>query len=144
MSMVLVCEMCGTHLGTIEPEALAMPLTGAMFGPLGPGFAPPFDPAAAWEFLLCPLCHKRAMGWDMDAPGLLRPERLLTTGGYWIVGHGLETPPPTPYVHDSEDLAMEWEQAEAAREASRQEPPGALAPPATPAQVPPTKRKGRR
>ncbi|UJX41701.1 hypothetical protein K9F62_03085 [Desulfovibrio sp. JY] len=145
MSMVLVCEMCGTQLGTFEPESLAMPLTGAMFGPLGPGFAPPFDPAASWEFLLCPLCRKRAMGWDVSAPDLLRPDRLLTSDGYWIVGRGLETPPPAPYVHDSEQLAREWEAAEAAREAVRQEPPAAQAHPVTPATVPTkTKRKGRR
>jgi hypothetical protein len=149
MSLVLVCEMCGTNLGTFDPEGLAMPLAGAMFSPLGPGFAPPFDQAAPWEFLLCPMCLKRAMGWDMSAPDMVRPDRLLTTDGYWIVGEGLETPPPAPYVHDSEELAREWEQAEAAREAARQKPTAAHAQPATqaPASDPvpaPAKRKGRR
>lgn len=149
MSLVLVCEMCGTHLGAFESEDLAMPLVGAMFAPLGPGFAPTFDPAATWEFLLCPMCLKRAMGWDMSAPDMVRPDRLLTTDGYWIVGQGLETPPPAPYVHNSEELAREWEAAEAAREAARQEPTAAQAQPATPALVPApaapsSKRKGRR
>ena len=90
MSMILVCEICGAQLGTFEPEALATPLTGAMFAPLGPEFPPPFDPAAPWEFLLCPICHRRAMGWDLDSPDLVRPDRLLSSDGYVIVGQDVE------------------------------------------------------
>jgi len=87
MSMVLVCEICGAKLGTFDPKALAIPLTGAMFGPLGPAFTAPFPPSATWEHLYCPICHKRAVGWDLSSPTLVRPDRLLTTDGYLILAN---------------------------------------------------------
>jgi len=117
--MILRCEMCLTNIGTFDPETLALPLQGAMFAPLGPGYIPPFPAEAGWLDLLCPICRLRAMGWDLNSHDMVRPNRLLTPEGYFIVGQGLEHPPAPPYVHDSEDLAKEWAAVEAARAAAR-------------------------
>ncbi len=113
--MILRCEVCETDLGTFDPDALSLPLTGVMFGPLTPAYPAPFQPEATWEFLLCPTCGRRAMGWDFDSADMVRPDRLLTPQGFFVVGEGLERSGPAPYVHDSSDIAREWEAAEQAR-----------------------------
>lgn len=107
--MILRCEVCETDLGTFDPDALALPLTGNQFAPLTPAYPATFQPEASWEFLLCPTCGRRAVGWDFDSAAMVRPDRLLTPGGYFVVGQGLEITGPAPYVHDSSDIAEEWE-----------------------------------
>ena len=107
--MILRCEVCETDIGAFDPGALALPLTGAVFGPLSSVFPAPFQPEATWEYLLCPTCGRRAMGWDLDSAAMVRPDRLMTPEGYFVVGQGLEQTGPAPYVHDSSDIAEEWE-----------------------------------
>jgi len=83
-AMIVRCEMCFSDIGSCDPATVHAPLSGAMFGPLGPGFTPPFAPDAPFEALLCPLCGRRAVGHDMDRPEAFRRDRLLTPEGYFV------------------------------------------------------------
>jgi len=88
--MIVRCEMCFSDIGTCDPGTVRALLAGGMFGPLGPGFTPPFAPDASFEALLCPLCGRRAVGHDMDRPETFRPDRFLTPQGYFVAEGGSE------------------------------------------------------
>lgn len=83
--MIVRCEMCLSDIGTCDPGGVHAPLAGHMFGPLGPGFTPPFPPDAPFEALLCPLCGRRAVGHDLTRPEAYRMDRLLTPEGHFVV-----------------------------------------------------------
>ncbi|MDQ7832316.1 MAG: hypothetical protein RDU30_11310 [Desulfovibrionaceae bacterium] len=91
-AMIVRCEMCFSDIGSCDPGAVHAPLAGAMFGPLGPGFTPPFAPDAPFEAPLCPICGRRAMGYDMDRPEAFRRDRLLTPEGYFVAEAAAEKP----------------------------------------------------
>lgn len=114
MSSVLVCEVCGGNIATFEPDDLKLPLMGDMFFPIEAGFPRPFWLDAGWSELICPLCRNRAVGWDLDREGGVRRDRVKTTEGYFIVGHGFMHQ-RTPFRPDYSALDAEWEAMEAAR-----------------------------
>lgn len=61
--MILRCRLCHAAIAAFDPADLRPPLTGAMFGPLEPGFPPPFAPDAAWEDVRCPHCRHHPQGY---------------------------------------------------------------------------------
>ncbi len=59
------CEICGFVLGTVDPDKLKKPLTGAMFDSISPGqFPAPFPPTVDWMWIRCPMCRKRPFQFD--------------------------------------------------------------------------------
>lgn len=92
--MIVRCEMCFSDIGTCDPGEVHAPISGAMFGPLGPGFTSPFAPDATFEALLCPICGRRAVGHDMDRPETFRRDRFLTPQGYFVAEGGREKTMP--------------------------------------------------
>lgn len=93
-AMIVRCEMCFSDIGSCDPGTVHAPLAGGMFGPLGPGFTPPFAPDAPFEALLCPICGRRAVGHDMDRPEAFRRDRFLTPEGYFVAEGAAENPLP--------------------------------------------------
>lgn len=79
--MILRCRLCHAAIAAFDPAVVTLPLTGAMFGPLQPGFPPPFDPDAPWDAARCPFCRHHPQGYapqDRD--------RLDTPDGPCVVG----------------------------------------------------------
>jgi hypothetical protein len=89
----LVCEICLTDIGRFDDAAISQPMRPGMFLPLAEGYAQPFPTEVEWEYFLCPVCGKRAMGWDAEMEGLTREDRLLTDTGFFVV-------PKVPVVAD--------------------------------------------
>jgi len=118
---ILVCEICDAQLGTFDPDLIELPLTGDQFGPVEPGFPRPFWLDAGWSELICPHCHSRAVGWDASLADGVRRDRIKTPEGYFVVGKGYERKQPIPFVHDSSNIAAEWEAVEAARRGGHNE-----------------------
>ena len=69
--MILRCRLCHAVIASFEPADLTPPLSGAMFGPLEPGFPPPFDPDAAWDSARCPYCRHHPQGYESATRDLL-------------------------------------------------------------------------
>ena len=69
--MILRCRLCQTDIAAFDPARLTSPLASAVFGPLAPGFAPPFVPGAAWEEVRCPHCRHHPQGYDPAGQGSL-------------------------------------------------------------------------
>lgn len=85
MDRTLVCEICMTDIGKFDDSKIFQPMQPGMFKPLAEGFSPPFPSEVDWEYFLCPVCGKRAMGWDAEMDGLTREDRLLTDTGFFNV-----------------------------------------------------------
>lgn len=62
--MILRCRLCHASLAAFDPTELCPPLPGAVFGPLEPGFPPPFDPEVPFAFARCPYCGHHPQGYD--------------------------------------------------------------------------------
>lgn len=62
--MILRCRLCHAAIAAFDPADLNPPLLGAVFGPLEPGFPPPFDPEAAFDNARCPYCRHHPQGYD--------------------------------------------------------------------------------
>lgn len=103
--MIVRCEMCLSDIGTYDPGAVRAPLAGHMFGPLGPGFTPPFPPDAPFEGLLCPLCGRRAVGHDLERPEAFRTDRLLTPEGHFLAEPAVAAPTPARHARSSRGAA---------------------------------------
>ncbi len=74
--MILRCRLCHADIAAFDPADLDPPLSGAVFGPLEPGFPPPFDPEVPWELARCPYCRHHPQGYEPAGR-----ERLLTDAG---------------------------------------------------------------
>ena len=78
--MILRCRLCHADIAVFDPARLDLPLASAMFGPLAPGFAPPFAPGTAWEEMRCPHCRHHPQGYDPAGQG-----SLATDAGEWTL-----------------------------------------------------------
>ena len=96
MIETLVCEVCEAEIGIFDTATLVLPLTPDQFLPLEPGFPPPFQPEMDWEFLNCPICHHRAVGWDASMADGVRRDQVKTTGGYFYVVDQEDEPVSSP------------------------------------------------
>lgn len=72
--MILRCRLCHAAIAAFTPADLRLPLTGAMFGPLEPGFPPPFAPGVSWEDARCPFCRHHPQGYDPADRGALETD----------------------------------------------------------------------
>lgn len=79
--MILRCRLCHAAIAAFSPADLSLPLSGAMFGPLAPGFPPPFDSEAPWDAARCPFCRHHPQGYDPAGRATLE-----TGTGSWPVG----------------------------------------------------------
>jgi len=62
--MILRCRLCHAAIAAFDPADVTPPISGAMFGPLTPGFPPPFAPDAAWDAARCPFCRHHPQGYE--------------------------------------------------------------------------------
>ena len=62
--MILRCRLCHAAIAAFDPARLTLPLDGAVFGPISPGFPPPFMPDAPWEDARCPHCRHHPQGYE--------------------------------------------------------------------------------
>ena len=62
--MILRCRICHAAIAAFDPARLTLPLDGAVFGPISPGFPPPFMPDAPWEDARCPHCRHHPQGYE--------------------------------------------------------------------------------
>jgi len=62
--MILRCRICHAAIAAFDPARLSLPLSSAVFGPLAPGFPPPFSPDAPWDEARCPHCRHHPQGYD--------------------------------------------------------------------------------
>ena len=62
--MILRCRLCHAAIAAFDPARLTPPLSSAVFGPLAPGFPPPFLPDAPWDEARCPHCRHHPQGYD--------------------------------------------------------------------------------
>lgn len=81
--MIVICEICGHHLGTTTRDRLRLPLEAAMFDAPEAGYPPPFLDGADWEWMRCPMCNKRPF---------IREDAITTTDG--VVELAEEMPEP--------------------------------------------------
>uniref|UniRef100_I2PYM6 Uncharacterized protein n=1 Tax=Desulfovibrio sp. U5L TaxID=596152 RepID=I2PYM6_9BACT len=79
--MILRCRLCHAAIAAFSPADLRLPMTGAMFGPLEPGFPSPFDPEASFDAARCPFCRHHPQGYDPAGRATLE-----TGTGPWPVG----------------------------------------------------------
>ena len=82
----LICEICDEAIASFDPADLSLPLHGAMFRPLAPGYPMPWPEPAdllTWEAMRCPICRYRP---------IVDEARLLTPDGYHEIG--AEVPEP--------------------------------------------------
>jgi hypothetical protein len=80
-NMILRCRLCHASIAAFEPTDVIPPLSGAMFGPLEPGFPLPFDPAAPWAAARCLFCRHHPQGYDPTGQ-----DQLDTADGEYIFG----------------------------------------------------------
>ncbi len=73
--MILRCRLCHAAIAAFDPADLRPPLLGAVFGPLEPGFPPPFDPEASFEHARCPYCRHHPQGYDPAGRASLETDR---------------------------------------------------------------------
>ncbi len=54
--VLVLCDICFSMIGKVDPSDLHLPLTGAMFKSQDEkhGYPPPFNPLATWQFFKCP------------------------------------------------------------------------------------------
>lgn len=62
--MILRCRLCHAAVAAFDPAGLTPTPDSAAFGPLAPGFPPPFVPDAPWEAVRCPHCRHHPQGYD--------------------------------------------------------------------------------
>lgn len=86
--MILRCRLCHAAIAAFDPARLIPPLSCAVFGPLAPGFPPPFPPDAPWDQARCPHCRHHPQGYDPAGR-----ESLATDAG--------DTPLPRPRTADA-------------------------------------------
>lgn len=73
--MILRCRLCHSSIAAFDPTDLRLPLLGAMFGPLEPGFPPPFDPDVPFAQARCPYCHHHPQGYEPSGRDSLETDR---------------------------------------------------------------------
>jgi len=73
--MILRCRLCHAAIAAFDPTDLTPPLTGAVFGPLEPGFPPPFDPEASFDDARCPYCRHHPQGYAPDGRDSLETDQ---------------------------------------------------------------------
>jgi hypothetical protein len=85
--MILRCRLCHASIAAFDPADLRLPLLGAMFGPLEPGFPPPFDPEAAFAHARCPYCGHHPQGYEPAGA-----DSLETDAGAFVLPAAPATP----------------------------------------------------
>ena len=86
----LICEICDEAIASFDPTDLSLPIHGAMFRPLAPGYPMPWPGPAdllTWEAMRCPICMFRP---------IVDEARLLTPDGYHEIGAEVPEPEPEP------------------------------------------------
>lgn len=105
------CETCTHILGVVtDLENLPAVVNGACFGPPEGGYPDPFDHSVEHDWLLCPLCRRKAFHG---------PDRMLMEDGQYLVkiddvwqypaGHGMNPANQAPVpIEETEEYAAAW------------------------------------
>ncbi len=121
--MHLKCEICEEIIARTEPERLRLPLTSAMFDPVGEGYAHPWPFWVMWEHMFCPRCnHRPFVMTEEEIQAALEhrtegPSRVFTDQGFYDVAAKVFPDKPGEHVasvYTDEELERDWESRERA------------------------------